>query len=412
MKPDRPENHGLFDRMRDWRLPVRYRVPPRNDLIAFALMALAFGLMVGLAIAPGWGNAGSKGPVIALPAGEPPAASDGGEDESTASVSLQPPAGGEGSSSDLTGEPQPAAQDSAPTTSLTTDVGPDTEAPDETPTPESPSKDYADPPPKEDPGEEVEPGPSMTATVVAADEAGYAVADKAGNLLYVHFSAANAKAPKVGRRIGTDIDPVDNGTFVQSGPLEDKGKASSLKLSGFVSFVDPASGVITVSSRGVSIAVNAASAIAKSDIPPVQGAWVTGTVSFGKATKESGQTDEGEDETEEVTEEEPIKLPALTAKSIEGGEQPSSEIDLSGPVKWDKVTRDLTIGADGFGVLNRELTIKVPKSLTLKGIKVGLAYAASVKIAKNGGLSLIGLSANYSLEAAKDPAQAFGTHAR
>ncbi|MCB0860874.1 MAG: hypothetical protein KDB54_09505 [Solirubrobacterales bacterium] len=443
MNPGPPEQPGLWERIRDWRLPVRYRVPPRNDLIAFALMALAFGLMVGLAIAPGWGNAGSARAIIGLPAEESPDTAATGDTGSTVAA-LQPPAGGEESSSSGGGSSTtvPTSTSSGETVT-TTQVTTQTDTGDgSTPPPaDTTDNNYTDPPASDDPSGDTEDQPALTATVVGTDDAGYAVADSAGNLLYIHYPNPVATRPKVGKRIGTDITPVDNGTFLQSDALESEGSAASSKLSGMVSFIDPESGVITVSSRGVSVAIDAAKAMEKSASPPVLGSWVTGTISFPNSSRRqlisaertrgpadmaangSGAENQsridaanddptGEDQTEaDPVEEDPIEIPSISAKSIESTGDPLTQIEISGAVSWDSVTRQLTIGADGFGVLNREITIGVTKKLALKGIEDGLTYAVSADVGSSGALKLAGLSANFSLKAAGDSKQAFGTHA-
>ncbi|MBN8870140.1 MAG: hypothetical protein J0H66_09710 [Solirubrobacterales bacterium] len=412
--PGEPEKPGLLDRIRDWRLPVRYQVPPRNDLIAFALMALAFGLMVGLAIAPGWGEAGPTGPVIALPAEQPETGSTGPE----AVADLQPPAGGGSTAETDSGNDLTASSATNTDGPDLTSTDPRTSSDDE-PAQEddsdTPTKNYAEDPDatdQDDDGsdEQDDSGPALVATVVGADQAGYAVADSAGNLLYVHNPGQATVGPKVGRSVGIDIEPVANGSFVQSGTLVAKGTASKTKLSGVISFIDPDSGVLTISSRGVSVAVAAAAALKKSVAEPQLGAWATAIVSLADA--QSASIPDGADETGPDPAEEPIAVPAIAAKSLETTGDPMDEIEVSGPVAWDSTSRTITIGADGFGSLNREISIKVPRKLALKGIKGGLGYAASASISSSGGLSLTGLSANYSLKAAADPKQAFGTHSR
>ena len=455
MKPGRPEEPGVWERIRDWRLPVRYKVPPRNDLIAFALMALAFGLMVGLAIAPGWGNAGSARAVIGLPTEE---ADDSGATGVTGTTvaALQPPAGGESTSTGNGGGAgstpvTPSGDSTVTSTPITTGTDTGDDGSDTPTTPTDNNDNYSDPPASEEPSDPGDEEPGLSATVVGADNAGYAVADSAGNLLYIHYPNPASTEPKVGKRIATDIQPVDNGTFVQSDALESKGSASSSKLSGVVSFIDPDSGVITVSSRGVSVAVNAEKAMEKSASPPVLGSWVTGTIDFPFATGSrlvgtgrrltdraprgaanstpsiSPQSEEepigeqpveeepvddetSDDPADDPVEEEPITIPAITVKSIEATGDPLTQIEMTGPVSWDSETRQLTISADGFGVLNREVVIGVLKKMALKGIEDGLNYAASIDLGTSGALSLAGLSANFSLDAAGDPKQAFGTH--
>lgn len=393
-----------MDRIRNWRLPVRYKVPPRNDLIAFALMALAFGLMVGLAIAPGWGNAGSTGPLIAIP-GEAPVEETGTTGETTVAADLQPPAGAES-------ETKVASNiDSGDTagTGASFETTATSAVPEDPPAPATQQEPAADPP-VDVLGPEKDPAPGLTASVVGSDETGYAVADTAGSLLYIHHSEFVSSSPKVGRRIGTDITAVPNGTFEQTGSISSMAPWSTTKLNGVVSFVDPESGVISVSSRGVSVAVDAAAVIEQGGTAPELGSWINGTVTLRPA-EPTVASEEAEDQPESEPEPEPIGVPPLIAKSLAVVGQPLKQIELAGPISWDPTSRILTIAADGFGNINREFKVSVPPSLKLRGIEEGRIYAASVDLQADS-LTLAGLSANYSLESAEDPKQAFGNHAR
>lgn len=395
-------------------------MPPRNDLIAFALMALAFGLMVGLAIAPGWGSAGSTGPLIAVP-GEAPAES-GATGETAVVADLQAPAGirtedsASGETTDLT-----TTSGSDTTFEATTTSAPATDSP-AAPAEEAPEVDptVSAPEPDEDPA------PGLTAAVVGSDDTGFAVADTAGSLLYIHGGQSAAVAPRVGRKIGTDISVVLNGTFEQTGPLTALGTEATTKLNGIVSFVDPESGVIAVSSRGVSVGLDAADAIERAGAAPVLGSWVTTTavIPSAKSARKAGleanppsaepeapSDGEATGGLEPEPEPEPIAIPTLTAKTLSVVGEPLKQIELAGPVTWDQATGTLTLPADSFGVINREITVSVPAKLKLKGVEDGLAYAASADLTA-GPPALAGLSANYSLESAGDPKQAFGTHAR
>lgn len=402
-------------RVREWRLPVRYRVPPRNDLIAFALMALAFGLMVGLAIAPGWGNAGSNGPIITLPPPESVDTGATGDTGTTTVASLQPPAGGESApTSDST-----SSGDTSSIPDLDTGTDTSSDLADTEPDPEpDPENAYTDPPPDPvDPDPAPDPQPGLIATVVGVDDAGYAVADGSGNLLFVHYRTQGPSPPQVGAKVGTNIDPLANGSFVQFGGLQNESRQAASKINGVVSWVDPDAGVITISARGASIAVDVAAAtVAAGGTPPI-GTWVTGKVAFdGAAAKAeepvAADEDPGVETGEEPEAEEPLTLPTTIARSIEATGEPGSQIELSGPVSWDPALAKLFMAADGFGVLNREIELAVPRKLKLKGILEGEIYAATADVAADGSLRLAGLSANYSKEAADDPAQAFGTHSR
>ena len=377
-------------------------------------MALAFGLMVGLAIAPGWGNADSPRQVIALPGQPQVDTGSTGDNGGTTVASLQPPAGDEATPVSDDGDTSLVSDGSSDPVDTSSDLG----TPVDDPGTDPPANNYTDGPKKVPPVDNGgdEDGPAMTATVVGADDAGYAIADKSGNLLYVHYPNPVSTEPAVGKKIGLGITAVDNGTFLQEGTLESLGTAATSKLSGMLSWIDPESGVITVSSRGVSVALDAAAAMEKSASPPELGSWVTGTISFGKTRRAALAdlpADQGSDDPlAEDPEEDPLTMPSITAKTIEAAGDPLTKIEFTGPLTWSPATRSLTIGADSFGVLNREITMAVPKKLGLKNIQDALNYAVSADIDGAGNLTVAGLSANYSLEAAGDPAQAFGNHSR
>ncbi|MGK2933351.1 MAG: hypothetical protein ACSLFD_11425, partial [Solirubrobacterales bacterium] len=103
-----------------WKLPVRVPVPNRDNLIAMGLMALAFGLMVGVALGPALGDSSNAGatavPGVAAAVPETPLADEVAE-TGTEVPALGAPAGSEDSSSESTPESDETAfvpQDDAP----------------------------------------------------------------------------------------------------------------------------------------------------------------------------------------------------------------------------------------------------------------------------------------------------------
>lgn len=379
-----------------WRLPVRIPVPNRDNLIAMGLMALAFGLMVGVAIGPALGAAsnavaGVVAPLAAAPPAEPE--TDTVTDDSPEGVELGSPAGSEsGDSTTVADNPDSADGFSDSSDGDTSD--PYVDSPDvEEPADETPAKIETDPDDGEQ--EETPEGTELKGAVIGVDpdDGGYDVADSSGNVLALH----STDSPAIGEGVVTRIESLANGTFAEVGEPKAAGLKTKSKLRGTITWIDPATKLATVSSRGSSLAVDL-SATAEDEIQKLEsGSPVEAVVLLGEPV---------------VSEDGLETRPGLAVESVESTDDPLESFDLNGQVTVTPGTdRQITVTADGAGLIPAELTIDTPEEFDPGLVKDGKTYNLSVERDSAGGLTLIGLSADYNAKVAADPAAAFGTHA-
>ena len=385
-----------FNRMGDkaasWRLPVVIPVPNRDNLIAMGLMALSFGLLVGFAIGPLLAPAGNAVAGIVAPAATAPpedttTAAAGTTDSASDAVALQSPAGSEPPSTTTVAATTPdTTSTNVPTsTDTTTDYTP-------TPDPAAAPTDQIDPAPADPDPVPVENGSELKGTVVGTQPDGgdYDVADSSGNVLSLHAT----EPPAVGDEVTTRIESLSNGTFGELGDREVKGENLKSKLRGVTSWVDPATDLMVISSRGSSLAVDI------TGIPDDQagllapGSPVEAIVSFTEPV--------------EATEDSPAR-PPLFAEEIQADEELSDRIELSGLVKAvDAEARTITMAADSNGTIAADMVLEAPKRLDLEPLTVDRTYNVSAGIEEDGTFTITGLSPDYSRKAADDSAAAFG----
>ena len=382
----------MVDKAASWRLPVVIPVPNRDNLIAMGLMALSVGLLVGVAIGPLLGPAGSAVAGIVAPSATAPT-----EDTTTAAtdttnpaaegVALQSPAGSESSSSTTVAAATPDTTSTGipASTDTTTDYEP-------TPDPAAAPTDQIDPAPADPDPVPVENGSELKGTVVGTQPDGgdYDVADSSGNVLSLHAT----EPPAVGDEVTTRIESLSNGTFGELGDREVKGENLKSKLRGVTSWVDPATDLMVISSRGSSLAVDI------TGIPDDQagllapGSPVEAIVSFTEPV--------------EATEDSPAR-PPLFAEEIQADEELSDRIELSGLVKAvDAEARTITMAADSNGTIAADMVLEAPKRLDLEPLTVDRTYNVSAGIEEDGTFTITGLSPDYSRKAADDSAAAFG----
>jgi hypothetical protein len=226
-----------------------------------ALATLAIGLVLGLAIGPGLGDAGRVLPIISPPLAQVPTdpnVSDDGESETALPV-LAAPAGSDSGG----GAPAPASP--APTV-VATPIAPDPAPepvpvdPPAAPAPEPP--DTSEPPPT--PSTEPE-GLPVAGTVLASSVNGksFSLAENTGNLQTVYSDFP----PEPGERISTTVLPLVNGTFSEYGGRRTLASRERATVRGMVSYVDPELGVLVLSNRGTSLPLDG-SAISDQLLPP------------------------------------------------------------------------------------------------------------------------------------------------
>jgi hypothetical protein len=380
---------GLRDKVRTltaraaaWRLPVRISAPSRDEWFAAGLSTLAFGLVLGLATGP------VGGPGIIFPAFAAPVAEtvSEGEDE-VALPTLGAPAGSNGGPS-LAAVPPPAPAAPAP--------APAPPVPSEPPTGSGGGGGGSGG--GDDGGDEQRDGLPITATVVSTAVTGksYAVADEAGNLFTIYGNGV----PGVGDRIGTSIEPLANGTFLEISDRRLLGERSSAAMRGIVSYLDPESGIVVLSSRGVSIALEG-SRVFEQEIEALrEGA-------SAEAEVEMVEPDPEDPEAPAEAEPEPdFSIVSLDASFYEG-----SPIELTGKLKdLDRPERLATFAADSGGLLEAEVDAVAPNGLELASLKVGFTYSVTLREGSGGALRIAGLSPAWGQRPANDPALAFGEH--
>ena len=369
-------------------------VPNRDNLIAMGLMALAFGLLVGFAIGPllapaGNAVAGIIAPAVAAPAEDTTTATTGTTDPAAEGVALQSPAGSESPASTTVADvtPSTSTTDIAPSTDTTTDYTP-------TPDPAAAPADQIDPAPADPDPVPVENGSELKGTVVGTQPEGgdYDVADSSGNLLSLHAT----EPPAVGDDVSTRIESLSNGTFGELGDRKVRGRKMKSKLRGVTSWVDAATGLMVISSRGSSLAVDIAAIPDDQVLLLAPGSLVEATVSFTEPV-------EGTDET-------PAR-PALVAEEIQADEEVSDRIELSSRVKSvDPESRTITMAADSNGTVAADMLLEAPKRLDLEPLTEGRTYNVSAGVEQDGTFTVTGLSPDFSRKEADDTAAAFGDH--
>lgn len=385
-------------RRRPWRFPARYRVPDRRDLAAYALMTLAFGLMVGIAIGPALGAAGNAGQAIAgTLAPEPPAA---GPAAAGPRFTLGPPSAGSVATGEAPDEPADPGPAPAP-------ADPPAPAPASPSDPAEPDRFAADPEPDDpvaDPAPE--PGSPLSGVAVGAlpSGEGYAVADSSGNLLAIHAEGA----PAPGDRVALRIEPLANGTFAEVGGRRRVGAAARATVRGVVTWRDEAAGLLVLSARGASLALRlpvpadgpAGPGPAPGDRPepvPAIGDQAEARARFAAEPAAGvGPAAEPPPGVGEDGPADPPPSPRLRADWIEVVAPGPSPLDLNGPVlAVDRAGRTVTIAADSFGETAGEVAAALPPGAAAGGaLRVGRVYGLTAELGPGGGVELTGAWAN------------------
>jgi len=410
-----------------WRLPVRIRVPERDELLAMALATLAVGLVLGLAIGPGLGSAGRILPIISPPLAQIPTSpevSDGGGGQESTLPVLSAPAG-----SESTPAPAPALPAPVPVTVAATPVTPDA-APDPVPE-EPPATAPRVPQDPSNPGPDPEPAPEglpVAGTVLAASVNGrsFSLADQSGDLqtIFSDFS------PKPGTRIATTVIPLANGTFAEFGGRRNVATRGRVAVRGMVSYIDAELGVLVISNRGTSLPLDG-SGVSDELLPPQDsedpdtplplgyGDWVR--VKLALVTPETAQSSvsrrtsvaalESSSESLDQETDPVVERPdfGLRIEALERLDETATRIELTGRlIRMDRVAGRLTLSADSVGLLERSIEITTPSTFSFSGVRRGRVYSATVRRTASGELRLTGFSPGYSERAADDRSVVFG----
>lgn len=409
-----------------WRLPVRIRVPERDELLAMALATLAVGLVLGLAVGPGLGNAGRILPIISAPFAQVPISPgiNGGDSQQDTLPVLSAPAG-----SDAGETPIPAVPDTDTDTVAIVAAAPD--VPTE-PTPEDPSTNTSQVPPvPQEPAPEPElEGLPLTGTVLASSVNGksFSLADRSGNLQTVFSDFP----PEPGERISTTVLPLVNGTFSEYGGRLTLANRDRATVRGMVSFTDPELNVLVLSNRGTSLPLDG-SAVSEELLPPLDpsdpdaelplegGDWVEvrlalvdleaqqSSASRWANIAASGTGDPAEDPGTDPEQSAEAPELGLQIESLERLDETATRIEITGKLlELNRRQGTLLISADSLGLLDRAIEISTPSGFDFAGVKAGRVYCATVRRTVAGDFRLTGFSSGYSGRVADDRSEVFG----
>jgi hypothetical protein len=388
-----------------------------------ALATLAMGLVLGLAIGPGLGNAGRVLPIISPPLAQIPTdpnVSDEGASETALPV-LAAPAGSE------SGGPAPAPVTPAPTVVATTPVATE---PTPEPEPEEPPPAAAPAPPDTSepvPTPSTEPeGLPVAGTVLASSVNGksFSLAENTGNLQTVYSDFP----PEPGERISTTVLPLVNGTFSEYGGRRTLASRERATVRGMVSYVDPELGVLVLSNRGTSLPLDG-SDVSDQLLPPQDpndpdalpplssGDWIEVRLLLVDPEPDpasasrwaDASVSDGEDP--EADPDPPVEPPELSLKieSLERLDETATRIELTGKlVSLDRKAGRLVMSVDSVGLLEGSIGITTPPGFDFAGVKSGRVYSATVRRTANGDFRLTGFSPGYSGRAADDRSEIFG----
>lgn len=386
---------SLGEKVTSARFPVRIKVPNRDELIAAGLSTLALGLVLGLAIGPGFGGTGSILPAFAGPLA--PILPGISGDEGVELPTLQAPAGSSGAPQTVAAAPPSVATDPGPTI-----VYVDGPAPADPPVTQAGNE----PGPSTNPGGGgggggEEEGLPLEATVVGVSVTGrsYAVADDSGNL----FTIFSNGVPAVGDRVATEIFPLSNGTFGQLGDRTSKGRQPRTTMRGVVSYVDGEVGILVLSSRGTSIPVSFEPVPVEGEDPPQVGTSLTAEVEVVESS--AALRSSADDEVEAAR-------PLLRMISAEATFYEDTAVEFNGPVRaLDREGRTIEIAADGEGLLDGTVRLGLPRGFDFGLVVVERAYSVTARRDPQGVLQVTGLSPASSRKGADDRSSAFGEHA-
>lgn len=424
--PDAPSNPGSSPAAGGLRLPVRIRVPERDELLAMALATLAVGLVLGLAIGPGLGTAGRVLPVISTPLAQlpiTPEVSDESSPQATLPVLAAPAGSGSGAAA------TPLAPAPAPVTLAAAPVTP--EAPPD-PAPVSPSPASSPTPPNTtDPAPTpVADGLPIAGTVLASSVNGksFSLVDSSGNLQTVFSDFP----PGPGARISTTVLPLVNGTFSEYGGRRTLATRERATVRGMISYVDVELGVLVLSNRGTSLPLDG-SGVADELVPPSNpvdpdalpplgdGDWVKVSLALVDPQAQQASVNRRTVAAAAEIESSPEKLNGdpdpvagrpdfgLRIESLERLDETATRIELTGKLlTLDRRAGRLLMSADSVGLLDRTIEITTPSGFDFSGVKKGRVYSATVRLTAAGELRLTGFSPGYSGRAADDRTEVFG----
>lgn len=405
--------------MRGYRRVLRWAAFPitnRKWAAPLSAVAVGFGLFIGVAVGPGTANTLATGAmqVVELPSFGNGAAKEEGEGHVTAHA---PPAakGASGSGTSASAIPSPSFAP-LPFTESESPVPPLSEAPE--------SKTESSPPEDEPEAEEDE----LEGLVVHVNKAAgsYVVAEQSGAITAVHASTA----PRPGVEVEVPVRLLANGTYAEMGKRVRSGTGTRAKVSGIVTYVDPApsSPSYVVSARGVSMLIHVAPDPAGLEVElPVAGSLVDVAVDLKEpepvvpasseapvATDEQAQPPSGVSEPDNVPSSclpDPTMPPApsympssvLWQRQLDDDGDPLAYGEFAAIVAAIcPEAEEILLSADDMREGGKDVLFKVPPTIDVSRLRVGDSILATATRAEDGTLSLSGLANDDHTKSADD----------
>lgn len=404
--------------MKGYRRVLRWAAFPitnRRWAAPLSAVAVGFGLFVGVAIGPGTADTLATGAmqVIELPSFGNGAAKEEGEEHVTAHA---PPAAtaASGSGTSASADPSPSFAP-LPFAESDSPVPPLSEAPE----PKAESS-----PPEDEPEAEED---KLEGLVVHVNKAAgsYVVAEQSGAITAVHALTA----PRPGVEVEVPVRLLANGTYAEMGKRVRSGTGTRAKVSGIVTYVDPApsSPSYTVSARGVSMLIHVAPDPAGLEVElPVLGSLVDVAVDLKEpepvvpsseapvAAEEQAQPPSGVSEPDVVPSScspDPTMplAPSFVPSSVLWQRHLNNADDSLADGEFAAIvaavcpeTEELLLSADDTGEAHKDVLFKVPSAIDVSRLRVGESILATATRAEDGMLSLSGLADDDHMKAADD----------
>jgi hypothetical protein len=399
--------------------PLPIRLPTPRAAGVLAVMTLAFGVFVGVALGPSISGVGFAGGqlVVDVPAPVEDAAngSGGGAATTGGSVALGSPVGNTGGGRST---PQPAA---APVAA----IAPPPVAPAPPPKAQSPPAASPSPQPQSPQGGNGPPPekvPPTSGTVVHVNPVAgsYTLATSGGQLMPIHAD----HLPSPGAKVSVPVQQLFNGTFEEKGKRVEKGDEKQARLTGYVSYSDPAALVYSLSVRGASLLIHVPQegSAAPPELPQL-GTYGTITAAIqqpaqkskSKRSKRAGDEGPGPSADQGCaagTGPDAGSDAVLMQQSAKFTGPPVSYVDMEGIVGATCTDpSQLTLSADDVRESAQNVLFAAPAPIDVTKLKPGQAIDVTAELGDDGSYTVTGLSSDQGIKGASDRSAAQGDQA-
>ncbi|MFM9045848.1 MAG: hypothetical protein ACKOL0_08725, partial [Solirubrobacterales bacterium] len=208
-----------------------------------------------------------------------------------------------------------------------------------------------------------------------------------------------------GDQVKTRITPLLNGTFLEASTRQVTGRKSEAEIRGVISYLDAQTGIVVVSSRGVSLALDGREVIANAGTNLRVAATAEARISLAPVESAPAAPPAGEsDPTVPIPPSPEARILELEVNFYEG-----TAVELTGKLEvLDPVTRKARFAADSSGVLTGTVEATLPPEVPFGKLKVGKPYCVTLREGADGLLTLTGFSPAWSEKGANDPAESYG----